>query len=68
MLSVKDCYRTKEQERQIQMRKLSIEVSKTTENKIDLLLKNTSASSVESLIALLIEKASKDLKQNRKPL
>lgn len=50
------------------MRKLSIEISKTTENKIDLLLKNTSASSVESLIALLIEKASKDLKQNRKPL
>ena len=50
------------------MRKLSIEISKTTENKIDLLLKNTSASSIDSLIALLVEKASKDLKQTRRPL
>ena len=50
------------------MKKLSIEISRTTANKIDVILKNSSASSIDSLIAILIDKAVNDLKQKRRLL
>ena len=66
MPSVRDCYKTKEQQELKRMKKISVEINKQTENKIDLLLKNTSASSTDSLIALLVDKAAKNLKQTRR--